>query len=404
MNLKTQRAAVLDAANIIVEAAKAAERDLTPEEVADVEAKTAEIKALDEKIAAATKSQATIAALAGTPRDEDEGRDDAPVKGGIGARFVKSAGFQEFRKAHPSGVDGGTPVSIKAAGLGGLAELGFKATLETVTGQPRTDRQPGYQDTLVYDKPSILDLITTGSTTSTSLEYAQITAETDNAAIVAEGQLKPLSDLSTGIADAKVFTYADGFDATNQFLADEPALAAFMDGAVRRHLRSLIEEKILNGAGTAGDPRGILNTSGVQAQAFATDVVTTIAASLEKLAAVNAEPQAIVVNPADAWALRLLKDADGRFLSGGPFGAGLVSTLWGVPIVESRRVAAGTALVGNFRTVNFLEREPLSVLLFNQHKDYAQRNMVYVRAELRGMQLIYSPRELVVATIAGGGA
>lgn len=401
MNLKTQRAAILKAAQDIVDAAKLAERDLTPEEVADVESKAAEIKSLDERIVAAAKSRMAITALAGTPRVEDDVEPEADVKGGIGARFVKSAGFREFRKSHPSGVDGGTPVSIKASGLGGLVDLGFKAaTLDTTVGQRQVDRLPGYQDLLINDKPSILDLITTGSTTSTSLEYAQVTAETDGAAIVAEGALKPLSDLTTGVADAKVFTYADGFDATNQFLADEPALATFMDGAVRRHLRSLIEDKILNGLGTAGDPRGILHTTGVQAQAFATDVVTTIAAALEKLAAVDAEPQAIVVNPADAWALRLLKDADGRFLSGGPFGAGLVSALWGVPIIESRRVAAGTALVGNFRTVNFLEREPLSVLLFNQHKDYAQLNKVYVRAELRGMQLIYSPREIVVATIS----
>ena len=39
------------------------------------------------------------------------------------------------------------------------------------------------------------------------------------------------------------------------------------------------------------------------------------------------------------------------------------------------------------------------MLAFNQHADYARRNMVYVRAELRAMQLIYNPREIVVADL-----
>ena len=36
---------------------------------------------------------------------------------------------------------------------------------------------------------------------------------------------------------------------------------------------------------------------------------------------------------------------------------------------------------------------------FNQHKDYAQRNMTYVRAESRGRQLFYAPREVVIADL-----
>jgi HK97 family phage major capsid protein len=138
----------------------------------------------------------------------------------------------------------------------------------------------------------------------------------------------------------------------------------------------------------------------VGAQTFNTDVITTIAAALESLKNIT-DPQAIVMNPADAWALRLLQDANGQYISGGPFTTGATPQLWSVPIVKSRRVATGTALVGDFSSVNFLQREPLSVLAFNQHKDYAQRNIVYVRAELRAMQLIYNPRNIIIATLTG---
>jgi hypothetical protein len=98
------------------------------------------------------------------------------------------------------------------------------------------------------------------------------------------------------------------------------------------------------------------------------------------------------------WNLRLHKNGD-QWGLGNPLQQGITPTPFGVPLVASTRVAAGTALVGNFRSVHFLEREPLSVVAFNQHKDYAQRNMVYVRAELRGLQLFYAPREVVVASL-----
>ena len=170
-----------------------------------------------------------------------------------------------------------------------------------------------------------------------------------------------------------------------------------MEQRIRQHVRNKVEDVVINGDATA-NVKGILTTTGVQAQAFDTDVLTTLARALAKVEAAQVDPQAIVMNPADVWALKLLKDANGQFFAGGPF-SGQVGGPWGVSLVSSNRVAAGTALAGNFRSFQLLEREPLSVVAFNQHKDYAQRNMSYVRAELRAMQLFYAPREVVVATI-----
>jgi len=163
----------------------------------------------------------------------------------------------------------------------------------------------------------------------------------------------------------------------------------------------VVEDKLLNGLGGGTVPEGILNTTGTLAQLFATDVVTTLAKALEKFATNNGNsaPQAIVMNPADVWALRLLKGTDGHYLLGNPLQQGPIPTPWGVPLVQSNRVAVSTALVGRFDSVNFLQLEALNVLAFNQHADYAQRNMVYVRAELRGRQLFYAPREVVVASL-----
>src|SRR5690625_1812790 len=404
--LREQAGSVKADMQAIGDRAKAESRDLTDDEATNIEAKAAEHEDLVARAERAEKAARTVADLASVTVTEPEPADEAAKSGGIGERFVKSPAFQEFRKAHPTGLGSGTPIRIEAKGLGGLGELGIgrKATITTGTGQIAPTREPGYRNYLPVDEPlTFLDLVTTGSTNVAYSEYAQIIAETDNAAIVPEGELKPLSDVTTAVKDSKAYTYADGFDITNQTLADDGALAAFMESRIRQHVLGVVEDKLLNGAGAGTEPQGILNTTGTLAQAFDTDVVTTLARALEKFAANNgnANVQAIVMNPADVWSLRLLKGTDGHYLLGNPLQQGPIPTPWGVPLVASNRVAAGSALAGRFDSVNFLQLEALNVLAFNQHKDYAQRNMVYVRAELRGRQLFYAPREVVVATLTG---
>ena len=407
MNLKDQRAAAIKAAQEIIAQAEAEKRELSDDEMTTLEVKQGEIEDLTSKIERHEKSASLVASLTSVKEPE---RVEPPVEaakapeGGVGERFVKSAAMKGLRESFsPQALrDTKNPIYVEAKGLGGAADLGIgtKATIDSTTGQASPQRLPGYRSELLDEPFSFLDLITTGSTEASWLEYAQIVSETNGAAIVPEGELKPLSDITTAKAEAKAHVYADGFDITNQTLADDGALAAFMESRIRWHVRNKVEDVIINGDATA-NVKGILTTTGVQQQAFATDVITTIAQALEKVEAVQANATAIVMNPADAWKLSLTKEAGVGYLLGNPLQQGLNPTPFGVRLVKSNRVAAGTALVGNFSSVQFLEREPLSVVAFNQHKDYAQRNMSYVRAELRGMQLVYAPREIVVATIAG---
>lgn len=410
-HLMKRRSDLILAAQAIVDGAKAAARDLTGDENTALEAKLTEVKSVDAQIADARKSADLVAQLSGfgqAKAPEQTPADEAIELGGlsIGEKFAKSPGYRAFMKAHPAGVGSGTPIHVEAKGIGGLADLGIGvkapgATITTASGQAvPAQLYPGYRSTLIDQRITFLDLITTGTTTSSWIEYAQIVSENDNAAIVDEGALKPLSDLATDKADAKAFTYADGFDITNQTLADEGALAAYMQTRLTWHLRNKLEDVLLNGNGIA-DPKGILNTTGTDATPFRTDVITTLGDALAYLEGIQVEPQAIVMNPADLWSLRLLREngATGAYLNGNPFQQSGNLTPFGVPLVPSSRVAAGTAVVGNFSGVQLLMREGLSITAFNQHKDYAQRNMTYVRAELRALQFIYAPREITIADL-----
>lgn len=411
MNLKGQRAAAIKAAQDIAGKAKADSRELTDEEMTEIEAKHAEIEDFTKQIERAEKSASLMASITSISEPEPF---DAPAEvskgeksvGGVADRFIKSDAFQNFRKTHPSGVGAGTPLHVEAKGVADFDELLGKSSggiqkkeLTTQTGQFVSEqRLPGYRSELLDEPLAFLDLITTGNTAASYIEYARVVSETDNAAIVPEGSLKPLSEVVTDTADAKAYTYADGFTVTNQTLADDGALVAFMEGRIRFHVLNKVVDTILNGTGTASTPAGLMNITGTQSQAFSESILVTLARAIEKVQAVQATPQAIVLNPADAWAIRLLQNNNGDFVAGGPFSAAPF-TPWGVRVVTSNRVAAGTALVGNFSSVQFLQREALSVVAFNQHENFAQLNKSYVRAEMRGMQLFYAPREIVVADL-----
>ncbi|MFF2612685.1 phage major capsid protein [Kitasatospora sp. NPDC058046] len=420
MNLRQQLKAALDRLAELSALARAEDRDFTEDEVTEVTELSAKADDLDAKIKSADAAQASVARLtakADRPAPALEGvvdRTDQALgaiggPGGLGEQFVKSAAYQTFRGAHPSGFGEGTPIQLDRVKVGSLSDLrgGFKADApvqQVGLGRLQNVRLPTVD--LTTPMPlTILDLIDHGTIGGPSFEYLQITAVARNAGIVpdeilpADATTKPTSGLSTNLATAKVFTYADGYTVTNQMLADAPALASYLNGQLSYNISNVIEDKILNGSGTGGNPTGILATTGVQAQAFDTDMVTTIRKAITRLENIGAPITAVLVSPSDNEKFDLLKDAQGRYFSQGPWGSG-PGTIWGRPRVVSQRLPAGTAILGNWKTVSLMDREGLSVLAFNQHKDYAARNLVYVRAELRAAQAIFKPAELVIATLA----
>lgn len=247
-----------------------------------------------------------------------------------------------------------------------------------------------------------------GGSTKGDFEYLQILSVTRNTGIIPENTgdeatdtQKPQSTFSTALADAKVYGYADGYTVTNQLLEDDSAMASFLQNEFDYSFQLKLADMLLNGTGTNGQPKGLLNTTGVQAGNWtkaddeARNLVVAIRQSLTKLRKVGATASAILVNPEDAEKIDLMTDVNKRFMGNGPFGTG-PTTVWGRPLVECDQIEAGKAIVGDFRQMALLDRSGLTVEAFNQHKDYASRNLTYVRAELRAAQVIWRPANFVV--------
>ena len=377
------------------------------------EANEANVKALEDANAEVADLERMLKKAQGQTADmESSSTTTAPRSAGsLGERFVKAAPYVEFAKAHPSGAHSRENISLNPTRVGSLDEyMGGRKAITTGVAHLATERYP-LIDQVVRPELSLLDLISRGRTGSTAIDYLQVTSVTRNAAIVKENtgdagtdQLKPISQLATALETAKVFGYADGYEVTNQLLSDAPALASFLDNEFRYSLSAVIQDKLLNGSGTNGEPRGLLNTTGVQQQAFTTGptvrpLIEAVRKAKTKVKRAGGTSTAVLLNPEDDEAIDLLADENGRYFSNGPFGSG-PSTLWGLPRVLDESIDPGTAIVGEFRQIALLDYEGLSVVAFNQHKDFAQRNLTYVRAELRAMQAIWRPSRFVVIDAA----
>ncbi|MEU8671381.1 phage major capsid protein [Streptomyces anulatus] len=419
MTLREKLQALLKEAADIAAKAKEEDREFTEDEVTRVNEIKSESDDVAAKVKAADDAQAAAAEMAGKaaerPKPQLSGVKDRQEDGdaaSLGGQFVKSGLYQEFRKAHPTGLGEGSSVSIGRTRVGSLKEwmANRKATsapLQVALGHVAPIRMP-MVDQVDRDNLTILDLISRGESDG-AFEYVQVTGVTRNASIVQDEilpgdpdtALKPTSTIQTELTDAKPFTYADGYDVTNSLLSNAPALATYMNNELEYSLDSVVEDKLLNGTGTNGNPKGILHTTGVQELTYTpgADAMAQVKAIRKAITKITTLPggnvTAALMSPEDDEAWDLMQDANDRFFGQGPFGQG-PNTSWGRARALSQRLAPGTVILGDWRQVALLDVEGLSVLAFNQHKDYAQRNLVYVRAELRAMQVIWKPNRLIV--------
>lgn len=430
MNRRERRKALITESRVIGEKALAEGRDLTDEEITRVDGIKSEVTELsaaierDEKARAAiseiTKGineeeepPATLQVLGGAKASGIEVRERTPQPQTIGEAFTKSEAYQAFKSKFPSGVGSGSRIELPRTHLTDFKGLGLGTKADLLTTDVARIQNVRYPTLDMIDRPrlTLLDVISRGQMAG-AFEYVQINGVTRRAALVEEATgavdgttgedldpLKPISTFTTSIADAKPYTYADGYEVTNQLLADAPAFATYLDTELAYSINTVIEDMILNGTGVDGQPRGLLATTGVQQQALATDMVTTVRKAITKINRVGGSINGVLMSPEADEAWDLLQDGNQRYYGQGPFGTG-PGTAWGRPRIVSE-LLSGTniAIVGDFRTIALLDREGLSIEAFNQHKDFAQRNKVYVRAELRAGQVIWRPNRLAIAQI-----
>lgn len=250
---------------------------------------------------------------------------------------------------------------------------------------------------------TIRQLLAQGRTVSNSIEYVRENVFTNSAAPVAEGALKPESNLTFTKETANVRTVAHWIQASRQIMDDAAMLESYVNGRLMFGLSLKEEEQLLSGDGT-GD-----NLLGLNAVAVAYDVglnaggdshADKLAHAIFQVSESEFEASGIILNPRDWHRIALLKDTTGNYIFGGPQ-AFASNVIWGLPVVPTKAQALGTFTAGGFDMASQVwDRMDASVEISREDRDNFVKNMLTILCEERLAVTHYRPSAIIKGTFA----
>lgn len=250
---------------------------------------------------------------------------------------------------------------------------------------------------------TIRDLLAQGRISSNSLEYVRENVFTNSAAPVAEGTLKPESNLTFSKETANVKTIAHWIQASRQVMDDAPMLESYVNNRLLFGLALNEEAQLLNGDGTGDNLIGLNKVATVYDSTLSVTGDTRadlIAHAIFQTSESEFEASGIILNPRDWHAIALLKDADGRYIFGGP-AAFAAKVMWGLPVVATKAQVQGTFTVGGFDLASQVwDRMDATVEVSREDRDNFVKNMLTILCEERLALAHYRPTAIIKGAFA----
>lgn len=326
---------------------------------AEIETKEAELEQAEKKAALLTRI--------GTDQKEDDPMEKKTART-LGENFVETLKGKEIGKRFS------------------LSAPAFKAATDTQTSPAAA---VGFATT--YDQnvvtgartPLVVrDLFGAETISGSTLVYLVEGAIQGAPAVTTEGAEKPQIHFADPtpktVSLAKVACHIKESD---EYINDYPFLASAINGRLLYELGLVEQNKLVTDlSGTSG-----IQTGTYAAAATASDIADAILqAAMDVQSGSGFAADAIVLNPADWYTLRVGKDSDNRYYGGGYFGDQTIPNLWGIPVCVSAAVASGTILVGAFKTcASVVTNGGVSVEAVNTNEDDFVKNLMTIRAEER---------------------
>jgi HK97 family phage major capsid protein len=383
----------------------------TPEQLADELRKSIEGKQ-DEVLKKADDALAEAKRAGGLSEETKKTVDEALT--GINVLREQLAQVEQ-KMARKPGADGDEVKSFGAqvaesdrykSYLDNGARGNFKVALEVPKGQKAiTVAQAGtawsMRDSEVVTLPrrviTLRQLLNVVQTSSASIDYARQTTRTNNAAVVAEGALKPTSAYVWEQVNAAVRTIAHITKITRQALDDAVQLQGEVDSEMRYGLELAEESEVLNGDGTGQHLTGLIPN----ATAYAAPITIADATKIDviRIAFLQAElalypADGVTLNPMDWAEIELTKTTDGAYVFANPTGlAG--PRLWARPVVSSMGIAAKKFLAGGFKLQTLYDRMQPEVVIASENEDDFIKNLYTMRCEERVALAIKRPAALI---------
>lgn len=375
-DLTIDRTATLANAEAILDRAKAANRDLTAAEQAAVEAAIDRVGELDKQI----KGRNLVNSVMSLGSSEDF-NDDGPDR---------------FISLRTSGVKSGLTARFGTR----LGVPGMKALLDG-DGPYITvpmDAKPYNQN----DPPTSLLEVLPAVKQPSVFRFMRETTRQNNAAPVAAGGLKPTSVHGLTSFEGHLHVIAHVSEPLSKYdLRDAPSLGSFVQLEMVNGLHRAVENQIINGDGLGENLTGLAATSGIQTQAFTTSPILTARAAVTKVEVLGFQPAYYALNPLDWEAVETATLTAGQYVlnaEGSKSGVPVDSAarrLWGVPVVVSTAVTAGSGFLLSNGVAQVATDGQIETEQSTESGDQFLRNQTRLRVEGRFDLVVTRPLGVV---------
>lgn len=322
---------------------------------------------------------------------------EAPVAPkSIGEQFVNTDAYNNYAEKGVKGVD---------------SNVEFKTTLTTTGYPPESLRAPGILETALRDPNSVIGLFDQINTNQNAYVYLEETTFTNAAAEAAEGASAAESALAFTERTESIRKIATFLPVTDELLSDVVGVQGYINSRLSTMMKLRLDNQLMDGDGSAPNLTGVLNKSGINSFQYG-----SYSGELGRLGQVYAaiteirkdafvEPDAIILHPSD-WLDIVTSVTDittttsgaapknPLFMVAGGFGESVQPRLWGLKVVASTVVNAGTALVGKFGggdAAQVIMREGVDLAVSDSHSDFFIKNQLAIRLTMRMGFAIYRP-------------
>jgi HK97 family phage major capsid protein len=234
-------------------------------------------------------------------------------------------------------------------------------------------------------RPMVADLVPTVNTELQIVKWMEQVTFTNNVSQIAEGGQKPESALDWDEKTVQLRKLAHWIPVTEEQVDDVPSLMNLIENDMSLMLRLQEETQLLYGNGSGENLTGFLTHANLQTQAFSTNNADTVLKAITKVNYTGfANVTGIIMNPANWETIRLLKGATNLdYVLGSPL-IDVTPRLWGVPVIITPAITAGTALIGDFVLYSTIWRKNgIKIDVTDSHSDFFIYDKLVIRAEER---------------------
>jgi HK97 family phage major capsid protein len=329
------------------------------------------------------------------------GADLQPERRSMGEQVVSADGYDEW--AARSGSRTGNPFNVEVRNLIGTYDTGayaFGADAALPVASPIM------VEGSMFNRRAILrDVMSVQSTGLQVVPYfRELNAITNEsgAGSTQEGSAKTEVNAEFQRYSAIVEKITAWIPVTDEIISDAPTLRGYIDSRLAYMLMVREEQQILAGNGTSPQIQGLKTLSGVQTHAaVAGDLPGTLSGAIGKVENVDADANAVLLNPITHWTAVGKRYSTQFDNSGTGTAPGTVGNItWGLPSIRSRSIAAAQGWVGAFGQCSTLfDRQATTIKVGDQHADNFIRNILVILGEKRIAVAWHKPSAFVDVTV-----